>query len=310
MVCALALCACSDSTAPTDEEPAAASASASATVVSAAGYVLPPPRPFDNNPLDLPSVPLSLEEGARVLAVPKRMLEHARAGTTMVLEPARVEGREGDDLVVRVRQGVPFPAHSAYVVVLERGRIGRGTPLVVVYRDAVRHAVARNVAHDRVVVRLTDGGHKLPDQKLDPEDVGMLTPGALTPGGYAVHKEGDGLEHVLLVSRGQHKDKKVRWLALGRAGEAKLIEESALSALPRPNHEPRTGDQVLAAFRGRMVSAEVRAVDAPGLYTVKRERAGEPLLVGPDSLMPNREAPKPSGPHPVRRSPPDEAPTP
>jgi hypothetical protein len=35
-----------------------------------------------------------------------------------------------------------------------------------------------------------------------------------------------------------------------------------------------------------MVRAQVRSLDRPGLYTVKRNRAGAPLLVGPGMMMP------------------------
>jgi hypothetical protein len=283
----LAASGCSNSeTAGSDGELAAtASASASATVAPAVGFVLPPPRPFNANPLGLSTAPVTVEEGDRVFAVPRRMLEHAKLGSTMLLEPGRVEGREGEDLIVRVKNGVPYPVHPAYVVVPHRGRIGRGTSLLVAYRDVVHHAVARNVAHDRVVVRITDAGRKLPDQKLDPEDVGMLEDGVLEPGGHAAFSEKNVQHHVMLVSRGRHEGK-WHWLVFGMAGEAQLIEESRLQALPRQRHDPRPGDKVLVAFRGAMVSAEVRAVDAPGLFTVKRERAGEPLLVGPGWLMP------------------------
>lgn len=277
------LAGCGDSVTAGSED-AGAAASASATAVAGQGFVLPPPRPFKSNPLGLAAEPVNLEPGERVFAVPRRMLEHAKLGSTMVLEPARVEGREGADLVVRVRQSIPNPVHPAYVVVPRRGRVGRGTPLLVVYRDEIHQAVARNVALDSVVVRITDAGRKLPDQKLAQEDVAVLSPGELLPGGHAVYREGKVHRHVQLISRGNARGK-VQWLVLGRANEAQLVEESRLSALPQARHNPRTGDKVWVAFRGEMVPAEIRAVDAPGLYTVKRERAGEPMLVGPGHLM-------------------------
>jgi hypothetical protein len=277
------LSGCSDSVTPGSED-AAASATPSATAVAGQGFVLPPPRPFKSNPLELAAEAVNLEPGERVFAVPRRMLEHAKLGSTMVLEPARVEGREGADVVVRVRQNIPNPVHPAYVVVPRRGRVGRGTPLLVVYRDELHHAVARNVALDSVVVRITDAGRKLPDQKLAQDDVAVLSPGELVPGGQAVYHEGKVHRHAQLVSRGTARGK-TQWLVLGRAGEAQLVEESRLVALPQARHNPRAGDRVWVAFRGEMVPGEVRAIDAPGLYTVKRDRAGEPLLVGPGELM-------------------------
>jgi hypothetical protein len=295
LVVAAALVACGDDAHEETEDGlpgAAASASASEPVTPLGGLVLPPPRPFDDNPLDLPAQALVVEEGARLFVVPRRMLEAAELGSTLGFVAGRAEGREGDSIIVRVERDVPYPVHPAYVIAPQKGRIQRGALLIVAYGGTMHHAVAKNLSAGRVVVRITDAGRKLSDKKLEPEDVGVLPTGALAAGAQAVYQKGEEHRHVLLVSRGQHPDGKIRWLVLGRANQTELVEESELEALPPPRFNPRPGNMVRVAFRGLLVPAEVRALDAPGLYIVKRDRAGAPLTVGPGMLMPAPPAPK------------------
>ena len=84
---------------------------------------------------------------------------------------------------------------------------------------------------DRVVVRYTDLGFKIPDQKLERDRVGVLA-GGLTPGAYAVHRTEREARHVLLVSEATHPGGKRMWLTLGYSGEARLVESAALTGLP------------------------------------------------------------------------------
>jgi hypothetical protein len=247
--------------------------------------VLPPRQPFDSNPLGLPGQPVPVKEGQRVFAVPQPMLARARVGSSLVLRAATVEGREGDDLVVRVGTGIPYPVHPAYVVVPRPGRMGRGTPVFAAYRGVLRHGVVKNLSLDRVVVRYTDLGFKLADQKLVPARVGVLAPGVLMPGGQAVARQDGELRHVQLVSTGVHSDGKKRWLVIGHLGEAQLVEETALVPLPARRFRAKVGTTVLAAWRGTMVPAKLLTIDRPGLFTVKRARTARRLLVGPGMLM-------------------------
>ncbi len=252
---------------------------------TAAGLVLPPRQAVDTNPLGLPSRQVEVPEGQRVFAVPAAMLRQARVGSSLTLKAATVEGREGDDLVVRVGTGVAYPIHPAYVVVPQRGRVRRGTPVFAAYRGVMRHGVVKNLRLDRVVVRFTDLGFKLGDQKLNTGRVGVLEPGRLMPGGRAVMDLDGVLAHVELVSVGAHRDGKQRWLVLGVRGQARLVEEGALTPLPARRFKPKVGAPVLAAWRGEMVPAKLVSIDRPGLFTVKRERTSRRLLVGPGMIM-------------------------
>jgi hypothetical protein len=263
----------------------AASAQSSVVAAKPQGVVLPPVRPYDDNPLNLPAASVDVAKGATVFAVPKRILETAKMGSTLVLRAAKVVRNESNELVVRARHGVAYSIHGGYVVVPRPGRIGRGTPLIAAYRGVLRHAVAKNLSRDRVVIRFTDLGYKLRDQKLAPRDIGVLKKGVLMPGSYAVYRAEHDHQHVILVSQAVHADGKARWLVLAEGGESRLIEASKLSALPEARFRPRAGTPVLVAYRGSMVRAKVRTVDNPGVFTVKRERAGAPLTVGPGMML-------------------------
>jgi hypothetical protein len=267
------------------DEPYAPKSTASVGGPNPAGVVLPPRQPFDSNPLGLPGRPPEVKEGQRVFAVPQRMLAKARQGSSLRLEAATVKGREGDALVVRVGTGVPYPVHPAYVVVPKLGRMGRGTPVFAAYRGVLRHGVVKNLSLDRVVVRYTDLGFKLGDQKVVRSRIGVLQPGKLMAGGQAVAPQGDELRHVQLVSSGAHSDGKKRWLAIGHRGEALLLEESALIPLPPRRFKPKLGATVLVPWRGIMVPGKLVSRDRPGLFTVKRERTARRLLVGPGMIM-------------------------
>lgn len=255
--------------------------------VEAGDFVLPPERPWDPNPLELPPAPpVAVEVNQRVFAVPRDMLAAAKPGHLLALHAAHVVRVEGDLWVVREGQGEAYTVHPAYVVVPKPGRFARETPVIAAYRGKLHHGVVKHLLRDRVVVRFTDLGFRLADQRLDPKRVGVIGPG-LSPGGHAVYPTESGLAHVLLVSRGEHADGKARWLTVGHGGEAALIDEERLRPLPvRERFRPRVGDAVRAAHQGAMVMATLREIDRPGWYTVKRDRAGAPLLVGPSEIMP------------------------
>jgi hypothetical protein len=250
------------------------------------GIVLPPQIPPVTNPLELP-VPtdhLVPEEGQRIFAVPREMLVGARVGTAMKLAAAWAIGHDGEDLIVRIGFGAPYAIHPAYVVVPRKGRFRRGTYIIASYSGELRHAVVKNRVRDRIKVRYTDLGVKRPDQRLDPDRVGVL-PVGLAPGGYAAHLAEHEYRHVLLVSASTVAGKR-KWLVLNYTGETALVPEEQLEPLPVPRLKPRVGASLLAAWRGTMVRTQVKSVDRPALLTVTRPRAGRSLLVGPGMVMP------------------------
>ncbi|HHH31363.1 MAG TPA: hypothetical protein ENK57_23865 [Polyangiaceae bacterium] len=250
------------------------------------GIVLPAPRTFDPNPLGLPPVaPVPMKKGQRVFAAPPRMVRAAKLGTSFMLAMATFLAMEGNDYVVRVGFGEPYQVHPGYVVVPRPGRFRRGAIVIAGYRDQLHHGVVTGLRRDRVMVQYTDLGFRLGDQRLAHDRIGVLS-GGLEPGAYAAYRADQEYRHVQLVSSGRHPDGKTVWLAIEHEGQIRLIDEAQLVSLPRPRFNPRPGSTVLAAWRGAMVRATVRELERPGLYTVKRPRAGAPLLVGPDMIMP------------------------
>jgi hypothetical protein len=234
-----------------------------------------------------------VEKGDRVFTVPPAMLEKAKLGSTLELHAAIVDGLDGNNVVVKMRGQANFSAHPGYVIVAKPGRIGMGTLLIAPYYGRLRHAVGKHLFRDKIVVRFTDLGRKPPDRKLSPNDIGVLPEGKLAPGGFAIHRDEHERKHVVLVSEAKHSDGKLRWLVLGYAGEAKLVESSQLEPLPPRRYRPKVGDNVLALWRGGMVPAKLRDIDHPGIYTVKRPRTGAPLTLGPGMIMPAPPEPPP-----------------
>ena len=242
----IALTACGGESDPVDT--AAPSATVTAFGVEAGDFVLPPERPWNPNPLELPTAPpVSVAVNQRIFAVPRDMLAAAKPGHLLALHAAHVVRVEGDLLVVREGHGEAYAIHPAYVVVPQPGRFARETLVIAAHRGRLHHGVVKHLLRDRVVVRFTDLGSRLGDQKLDPTRVGVIGPG-LSPGGHAVYPTESGLAHVLLVSRGEHADGKARWLTIGYGGTADLIDEERLQPLPvRQRFRPRIGDTVRAA---------------------------------------------------------------
>ncbi|MEZ4440339.1 MAG: hypothetical protein R3B72_14675 [Polyangiaceae bacterium] len=267
--------------------PGAVTAAPSASVVAdpTDGVVLPPPRFHDSNPLGLPpATPVATAKGQRIFAPDRRMLDGAKLGSALMLEAGTVVGHEGAELVVRVGNGEPFQIHPGYVVVPKPGRFQRGAAVIASYNGRLHHGLVTSLRRDRVVVQFTDLGRKLGEQHLAHDRVGVLE-GGLAPGAFAVYRADQEYRHVLLVSSGAHADGKIRWLVLEHTGESRLLEQEQLTRLPEQRFKAKEDDEVFVAFRGSMVRAMVRSFERPGLYTVKRPRAGAPLVVGADMLM-------------------------
>ncbi|MEM6786938.1 MAG: hypothetical protein AAF928_11220 [Myxococcota bacterium] len=252
-------------------------------------FVLPPERPHDPNPLDLPPAPMpeGLDVGRRIFTVPLEMLETLAPGRVLELRAAYYRGLGDGTMLVRVGHGPTYPIHPAYVVVPERrGRLGRGTRVIASYRGRLHHGVVSGRRARRILVQFTDLGTSLGLQRLDPERVGSLGPG-LRPGGFATRTTPEGLEHLTLVSAAVHPDGVRRWLTVGHHGTIDLVPETSLTSLPREGRPRlRPGDPVRVVWRGRMVPGTLRAWDRLGLYTVQRTRSGAPLVVGPGMIMP------------------------
>ena len=290
----LAVAGCDDSRdSSAAENPEEATVTGSAVVAGPEAFALPPDRIHDSNPLGLPAGQIDVAKGDRVFAVPERMLQGAKLGSSFALRAATVLGRDGDDVVLRVGNGAPYNIHPAYVVSLRRARVGRETPVIAAYRGSLHHGVVKGLWRDKVVVRYTDLGFKLPDQKLEVDKIGVLSVGVATPGGYAVYRAEHEYRHVLLVSEATHDDGKRRWLAVGHSGETLLLDADQVSALPAARFSPKVGGTVLAAWQGTMVPGTVQDLDRPGLYRVARPRTGPTLLLGPGMIMPPGEAAEP-----------------
>jgi len=284
LLCAL-LVGCGDNQrADGVDRPTATTAVGSAPVVHSDGFVLPPQRSQSANPLGLPPSTLTLAKGTRVFAVPETMLEGSKLGSALMLRSAKVMGQDEQDLIVRVGFGRNYRLHPGYVVVPRKARFRRNGEVIAGYRGRLRHGVVKGLSRDKVVVRFTDLGFKLSDQKLSPERVGVLGDG-LVPGAFAVYRSTTEYRHVLLVSSAVHEDGKTRWLVLDHDGDSQLIDSDALQRVGGSRFNPKVGATVLVAWRGDMVRAQVRSIDRPGLYTIARQRAGAPLLVGPGMMM-------------------------
>lgn len=260
----------------------------SAAASSAVDVVAPFPQPAkpaaaNPNPLGLPPRDLDLAPGTRVFAVPEPMLRGAKLGSTFVLHAARVVGRDGDSLLVQTREGEPYKLHPGYVVPVPTGarRPGVGQPVIAEWAGVLKHGVFRATKKDRSIVRFFDASDTA-DRALD-DAILFRAEDGFRPGNYAAARAAGESRQVLLVSPIDGESKK--WLALAHAGAATLVEETDLTAIP-VKWEPKEGAAVWAESLGRMRPGTVQAVDAPGVYTVKFERAGRPATVGWGALMP------------------------
>ncbi len=295
LTAALALiCGCpAESTPSSAASPTADSTATGSAVVPAVGLVLPPRRNFNPNPLNLPARALTLKKDQLVFAVPKRILAQAKLGSTLILRAATVLTMDGAEVIVRVGDGPSYNIHPGYLIVPKAGRMRRNARVIVNYRGKLRHGIVRNDLRKRVSIRYTDLGVKRPNRTIAVRNVGLL-PAGLQPGSFAVYRAEHEHKHVLLVSSAKHPDEVRRWLVLGHNGQARIMEEEQLRAMPA-RYAPKVGTELLVTWRGSMVPATLRRVDKPGLFTVRRARAGAPFIVGPGQIMP-RARPGPAKP--------------
>jgi len=261
---------------------------ASAPTSSAAQVAAPvpqPPRPAvaNPNPLSLPAGNLDLAPGTRIFAVPEPMLRGAKLGSTFVLHAARVVGRDGDSLLVQTREGEPYKLHPSYLVAVPAGsrRPGVGQPVIAEWAGVLKHGVFRATKKDRSIVRFFDASDNA-DRALD-DVILFRAQDGFRPGNYAAARSNGESRHVVLLSPIDGGSKK--WLALGHAGAATIVEEADLTAIP-VKWDPKEGAAVWAEFLGRMRPGIVEGIDAPGLFTIKFERAGRPVTVGWGAIMP------------------------
>lgn len=281
----------------TQGAPSPTESAAAPPVASARGATpvpqLPRPVTVDPNPLGLPARELDVAVGARVFAVPEPMLRGARLGSTLVLAAARVVGRDGGAILVETREGQPYRVHPGYVVAPPNGKKpGVGDAVVVEHAGVLKHGVLRARKKGKAIVRLFDAGDTS-DRAIDEALVTRAEDG-FRPGHFAAARVDGELRHVLLVSpleaaEGQGGAR--RWLALGHAGAAMLVDEPSLVAIP-VRWDPKEQAPVLVESLGRMRPGVIQAIDRPGLYTVKLERAGRPAVVGWGFLMPPPTAPR------------------
>ena len=228
---------------------------------------------------------MSVDKGATVYTVPRRALEGAERGSTMVLHHAKVVGEEGGLVVVKMGREPPYAVHPGYVIAPRfGGRLRRGSYVLAPYRQKLRHGVVVSLKAERVNLQYTDIGIKIGERRLLREWV-ALQPAGLSPGNYAVVPRGGNLDHVLLVSSGRWGDGKIRWLALRHGAEAAIIDQEKLKPIAM-DFKPSVGDPVLVSWLGTMVPATVRAVDGPGLFKVQRPHVGPALVLGADHLLP------------------------
>lgn len=294
--------------------PSGGATSSSAPAPRPSGSTLPPAAPapasplspaagaaIEPNPLHLPPVRVTLEEGRRVFTFPEQMLAAARPGSTLVLYAATVTGVEGDDFIIEGKGAPSYKVHQGYVIAVpDEPRLKPGDPVLTEHNGMMKHAVVTKFVKDRVGVRFTDldgraqefllqGGSGKPVPAGSPGKPGaaggpskaarfVKQAEGLQPGNYAALRQGDEWLHVLLVSTFGEGDAR-RWFVLGYGGAAMVVMERDLAPIPiKP--KLKTGSTVWAESGGKMRRATVQAADDQGLFSVKFERAGRPSTVG------------------------------
>ncbi|MFO0555435.1 MAG: hypothetical protein U0271_44065 [Polyangiaceae bacterium] len=303
-----------------------ASATGSGATIPPPHAPAPPPRAAANpNPLELPSKSTTIATGAKVFAVPERMLRYAKLGATLQLRLTTVVGKDGDNLVVDGRDGPDYSIHPGYVIPVNgaaRARVGQ--PVLGEWAGSLRHGVLRKLAaKGDAVVRFTDVSDKT-DRQVDPTSLSVQSDG-FKPGNYAVLRAapsatatkggaasatplpppsssafasasaaaafdaatdlGASLEHVLLVSALGDEATATKWLVLGYAGAARIVDLADLRPIP-VTYDPKPGAMVLAEHLGHMRPAVVKDVDKPGILTLRFDRAGRPVIAGWGMVMP------------------------
>jgi hypothetical protein len=271
------------------------SSSSAQAIAPAVAHADPPDLVAPSNPLGLPPAHVTLDAGKRVFTFSDAMMATARLGATLVLSAATVAGVEGDDLLIDGHDRPPYRVHPGYVIpVPDMPRLHLGDPVLTESNGLMRHAVVVRFVKDRVAVRFVDGGQSAEALLLGgsgaPKPQGASKAArfvrqteGLAPGNYAALRSGDEWLHVLLVSASGEGASR-RWFALGFGGAAMLVAEGDLRPIPL---KPRlkVGATVWAESAGKMRRATLQAIDEPGLYTVKYERAGRPGVVGYGLVM-------------------------
>ena len=243
---------------------------------------------YNPNPLGLPAKALDVAPGQKVFAVPEPMLRDTKLGSTLALRVASVVGKDGDNVLIEGRDGPSYKLGSAYLIPVPDGfKPKPNQPVIAEWAGALRHGVFRKMAKDALVIRFTDTEDKA-DRNLKGAAIIAQTDG-FRPGNYAAVRDGADYQQILLVSELVGEPK--RWLALGYGGAAQVVDESALVAVP-VRYEPKVDAPVWALWLGMFRPGTVKALDAPGLLSVKFERAGPPVDVGWGAVMPpvTREA--------------------
>jgi hypothetical protein len=295
----LALAACSNRAPPSGiaaSSSASAAPPASAVPEASAGPGASTHAPTPANPLGLPPAKIVLDAGKRVFTFTAPMMASARPGATLVLSAATVAGMDGDELIVEGHAGPSYRVHPGYVIpVPDAPRVRQGDAVLTERGGRLEHAVVTRFVKDKVAVRFL-GADARAQEALLQGGSGAPTPAGpskaarfvrqaegLAPGNYAALHEGASYSHVMLVSaHGEGEGR--RWFALGYGGAARIVAEADLKPIPL-RYNPRLHAVVWAESGGKMRRATVERADDPGLFTVKYERAGRPVVVGWGSLM-------------------------
>jgi hypothetical protein len=278
--------------------PSPAGASAPAGSAGSSPTTAPPSAPAvaEPNPLHLPPRRVTLDPGKRVFTFSEPMLQGARLGSTLVLYAATVIGLEGDDLIIEGKGTPSYKVAGAYVIpVPDDARLKPGDAVLTEWNGAMKHAVVIRQVKEKLSVRFTDMDARLGEVLLLPGKPTTATGASkavrfvkqvegLAPGNYAAFHDGENWRHVLLVAPAGEGDKK-RWFALGFGGAALVADEGDLKAIP-VKYSPKVGATVWAEWVGTLRKGTVQAVDDPGLFTVKFERAGRPATVGFGQILP------------------------
>lgn len=237
---------------------------------------------YNPNPFGLPSKPLDVAPGQKVFAVPEPMLRDSKLGSTLALKVASVVGKDGDNVLIEGRDGPSYKLHTAYIIPVPDGfKPKPNQPVIAEWGGALRHGVFRKMAKDALVIRFTDTEDKSERTLKNAAIIGQTD--GFRPGNYAAVREGPDYKQVLLLSELNQEPKK--WLALGFGGAAMVVDESALVAVP-VRYEPKVDAPVWAVWLGTFRPGTVKTLDAPGLLTVKFERAGPPVDAGWGAVMP------------------------
>lgn len=247
--------------------------------------IIPPPSPTgesEPNPLSLPSRPLEVTVGQRAFAPPAAMLRGAKVGSSFAMRAVEIVSKEADGVVVQGRDGPDYKVHAAYVIPVPtnfRPRVNG--PVIVDWAGQLRHGVLRRMNMGAALIRFTDTEDK--SERTVKNGALIAQADGFRPGNFAGLREGESVKQVMLVS--ELGDGSRRWLALGYAGAAMLVDEVALVAIP-VSFEPKEGASVWGVWLGGFRPGTISAVDSPGLFTVKFDRTGRAVKLGWGSLMP------------------------